>query len=96
MSSKERCLVASCSVDGGDEVTVGFDIGTVALGNVEAGFDIAGGEVICPTASDFSEAETVRNSSETFASVTVISSTFSSSWLSFSFSALTMFPFKLS
>jgi hypothetical protein len=42
-------------------------------------FGVAGGAVIWPTASDFKEAETVRNSSETLFNVTVISSTFLSS-----------------
>jgi hypothetical protein len=53
------------------------------------------GCVICPTASDFNDADTERKSAEIWAKTVTISSTFFKSWSSFSLSVL-IWMFSLS
>lgn len=78
MSSSERVLFVSTGAGG---AVVGRGAEGVGVGEV--------GLVICPTASDLTEAETTRSSSETLFSFWLISSTFAKSWSSLSWSLLT-------
>jgi hypothetical protein len=71
---------------------VGAGVGAVGVVGV---WDVGCGCVICPTASDFSDADTERKSVEIWAKTVTISSTFFKSWSSFSLSVL-IWAFSLS